>query len=162
MLAVFERPELESWGANGDLSYYETVVSKYGRTEDHTAQTAALAELGVASEWRTDASLLEIADRIEKTSKPVGIGILHHGHISGPCYGGHMILLQGTVRDLDGHLTGFLVSDPNGELDLVNGGYGLSDSGHFLVYSYENLAKRFEVDSDGYYTPGNCGWARFI
>ena len=42
----------------------------------------------------------------------------------------------------------YIVNDPNGELDLVNGNY-LSSNGKQLVYSKKNLGPRWKVEGAG-------------
>lgn len=168
MLACYAKPELVArYGPNGDLDYYyPELVQPRGDTTDHGVQTAALNAIGVSSTWRTDATLLEVAEWVEQRRKPVELGIMHNSSLdyqeTDGLTGGHMIVAHGTVRSSDGSLKALIISDPNGELNLRQGGYGISDDGAALEYSYANLVRRFETDSNGYYTPGPCGWARLL
>lgn len=167
MLACFAKPSLsEAHGPNGDFSYYyRELVAPYGDTTDHGNQTAALDYLGIKTEWRTDMTLAEVASAIEATGRPVGLGIMHNSSLdyqdTDGLTGGHMIVAHGTFRSASGQLTALLISDPNGDLDLQNGGYpNKAANGKQLRYSYYRLQRRFETDSNGYFTPGPCGWAR--
>ena len=82
-----------------------------------------------------------------RQQSPVPIGVLHEGHVSQPVGGGHWVLLVG-FDDLNEQ---WIVHDPNGEMDVVNGGYvshGPTD-GRFVRYSYKNLNRRWMVAGEG-------------
>ena len=153
MAAVHMQPDLwqkSSKNDNGDLDFYLPRVGKYGDTTSHPAQTQALRELGVESEWRTNLTIADVKREIDQ-GRPVILGILHNGHVSSPRHdSGHMILAVGYDE------RGLFIHDPNGELDVVNGGYLASVRGDFLHYSYKNLGPRFEVDGPG------TGWGRLF
>ena len=43
----------------------------------------------------------------------------------------------------------WVVNDPNGEADLVNGGYTPDTNGHGERYSFKNFGPRWEADGPG-------------
>jgi hypothetical protein len=65
------------------------------------------------------------------------------GPVSAPSGGGHWIVIIGYDD------TGFLVNDPNGNCDLVNGGYLSHDDGAGLHYSYQNWVPPWRIDGTG-------------
>lgn len=134
---------------NADLNFYLPKVEAYGDTTDHGAQTNALSGLGVKSEWHTTLSMNDVKKEID-AGRPVVLGVLHKGHVSGPSGGGHMILAVGYDD------TGMFIHDPYGDMDLVNGGYPGSKDGSYRHYSYKNLGARFEVEGPG------SGWGRIF
>ena len=151
MGALYMRPELwDQCGedANSDFNYYLPIVNKYGKTTDHTVQTKALAELGIKSRWHTNLTLDDVKKEIDQ-ERPVVLGVLHHGPASSPTGFGHIILAVGYDD------TGMIIHDPNGDMDLVHGGYPSSADGAYRHYSYKNLQPRFEVGGSG------NGWGRF-
>lgn len=121
---------------------YLKCVLKFGDTVSQVAQKAALDSLGIKNQFRMNGSE---ADLIKILSKgyPVPIGILHKGSVHAPSGGGHWITLIGyDTKD-------FIVHDPFGELDLINGGYpkaGPTD-GKNIRYSRTNLMKRWLIAS---------------
>jgi hypothetical protein len=101
------------------------------------------------AEFHTDGRQADL-ERLLDNNTPVPIGILHKGPIDAPTGGGHYICLIGY------NATHFMVHDPFGELDLINGGYpkaGPTD-GKNQLYSKKNLMKRWLIanDHDGWYT----------
>lgn len=130
-------------------------VRDFGDTTETEAQRQALLSYGQKSTYRQDVTVEELCKFVDATNKPVPVGILHKGHISQPTGGGHWILFLG----YDGaHL---VFHDPAGELDLINGGYAIGGSGKYVKYTRENFRRRFELDSNGRFSPGR-GWATFL
>jgi hypothetical protein len=127
---------------------YLTVVQRYGDTTSQAAHQLALKALGVRARFVTNCSASQAQGEI-KAGLPVAMGILHKGHVSQPAGGGHWIVAYGfDARH-------FVVNDPYGELDLVNGIWMRtgSNSGKGLLYSYRNLTPRWQVEGAG------SGWA---
>ena len=158
MAALYLNPTL--WAKceqddNADFNFYLPLVEDdpYDCTTDHSSQTEALESLGVKSTWRTDYSLEACKKEIDE-GRPVVIGLLHRGHVTAPKGGGHMILIIGYDE------MGYIVHDPNGDLDLVNGGYPNWNSGANLHYSHRNLSRRSELDASNRYTPDQNLWCR--
>jgi len=74
----------------------------------------------------------------------VPVGWLHHGQVSAPSGGGHWSLVIGW----DPATRTLLMHDPNGEADLVGGGYVRTavGSGKAQRYSERNWGRRWMVD----------------
>lgn len=142
MLLKFLKPS----SISGDDQYIQTVY-KYGDTTSASAQISALASYDLKAEFRQDFGWSDIDSQLVR-GIPVPIGILHHGPVSKPTGGGHWIVIIGRNEDN----TRYVVNDPFGELDLVNGGY-VSTNGKGLLYSKKNLGPRFLVEGPG------SGWA---
>lgn len=127
---------------------YLTFMNRFGDTTDSTAHSLALVSLGLDAYRDTFATISKIKKALS-SGYSVPVGILVRGHVSAPRGGGHWILLVGYDEK------GFIVNDPAGELDLINGGYIPGTSGEGLHYSYANFKKRFFVRGR------NSGWAWF-
>lgn len=128
----------------GDDDWYLREVLKRGDTVSSTAQIETARDLGFAAEFRMDGTeevLLEILD----SGTPVPVGILHKGHVNNPTGGGHWITLIGYDDQY------FYVNDPMGELELIPGGYPLSNQGKGdgLKYTRKNTLKRWLIDGSG-------------
>jgi GH24 family phage-related lysozyme (muramidase) len=126
---------------------YITTVFKYGDTTDASVQLKALKSYGVDATFKQDFGWDSVDSQLDK-GIPVPIGILHHGTVSSPSGGGHWILIVGRSED---NLK-YIVNDPYGELDLINGNY-ISSNGKRLAYSKKNLGPRFLVEGP------HTGWA---
>jgi hypothetical protein len=140
---------LDPEAIDGDDDTYLNIVFRYGDTVSSDAQIKAARSLGMDCEFRTNLSEKDLIAQLD-AGIPVPIGILHKGPVSAPTGGGHYICLIG-YND-----THFMVHDPFGELDLVNGGYpkaGPTD-GKNQLYSKKNLMKRWLIanDHDGWGT----------
>ena len=125
-----------------DDEYIDTVF-KYGDTTDAQVQLKALASYGIKAEFRQTGGWADI-DGLLTSGIPVPIGILHKGTASAPAGGGHWICVVGRTEKNDA----YIVNDPYGDLDLVNGGY-VSTNGNKLSYSKKNLGSRWMVEGPG-------------
>ena len=78
---------------------------------------------------------------------PIPVGWLHHGPVSAPSGGGHWSLVIGW----DPFHCQVLMHDPNGESDLVAGGYVNTaiGSGKAQRYSEQYRGKRWMVEGVG-------------
>lgn len=132
-------------GIKDDTDYLK-VVNRYGDTTTQEAHRQALKALGVRARFRQDLTPTHLQGEI-KAGYPVAIGILHHGPVSKPSGGGHYI----TVRGFDTAASAWLVHDPYGELDLVNGGWAsqATNAGRNQSYSFRNLNPRFMPGGSG-------------
>lgn len=130
-------------GANADDQYLKTVL-RFGDTTIADAQVKALTQYGVKAQFRQNLTWADIDAQLTK-GIPVPIGILHHGPVSAPSGGGHWLIIIG--KSSDGQ--GYIVHDPFGDLDLINGQY-VSSNGKSLTYSKKNLGPRWMVKG----TPG--------
>lgn len=132
----------------GDDDDYLKVVLRYGDTVSSDAQIKAARSLGMDVNFRTNCSEQDLIKQLDK-GIPVPVGILHKGSIDHPTGGGHWVCLIGYDSN------NFMVHDPYGELDLVNGGYpkaGPTD-GKNQRYSRKNLMRRWLIAND------HDGWA---
>lgn len=129
---------------SGDKDYNK-IRAKYGDTTDPQAQIKALQSLGLKAVYTQagDAAMLEAELR---AGRPVAVGWLHHGPASAPTGGGHWTVVTGFTTDT------FLHNDPNGEADMVKGGYINHVGGKSVVYSRKNWMPRWRVNGTG-------GWA---
>jgi hypothetical protein len=145
MAAAFLRPDaLQGPGQRDD--HYLALVQRYGDTTDASAQVKAMQSLGLQARFRTDGSIAHLIEQL-KRGLPSPVGWLHKGPISAPSGGGHWSLVIGwepAKRE-------FLMHDPNGEGDLVNGGYVNTaiGSGKDQRYSERNWGRRWMVEGAG-------------
>ena len=122
---------------------YMVTVYKYGDTTEPSVQVTALEQHGLKVEFRQDGGWSDIDSQLAK-GFPIPIGVLHHGPVSKPSGGGHWLTIIGRNEDN----TAYVVNDPYGEMDLVNGGYQNSNGSH-LLYSKKNLGPRWLVEGPG-------------
>ena len=137
------------YGKVRDDDEYNTIRSKYGDTTSAEAQLACLRSLGLNPSFVTNASTQTLRNEIDN-GRPVGVGWLHHGTVSQPSGGGHWSVVIGYDD------TGVFMNDPNGEANLVGGGYTSNTNGKCLHYSYKNWEPRWALP-----TP-NDGWAMIV
>lgn len=123
---------------------YTKVRARFGDSTDSGAQLRALSSLGLQAQFRQngDAATLE---RLLREGRPVPVGWLHKGPVSRPTGGGHWTVVVGFDAEA------FLHHDPNGEADLVNGGYVSTQAtaGRNIRYSRRNWLRRWEADGRG-------------
>lgn len=135
-------------GIKDDTDYLK-VVDRYGDTTEQTTHQLALKALGVRARFRQNMTQGQLMAEI-KSGLPVAMGILHQGPVSAPSGGGHWIVCFGFTD------TAYVVHDPYGELDLVNGGWtavgGLHGMGR--SYSFKNTNPRWMVEGDA----SGWGW----
>ena len=149
MAAAYLKPDaLRGSGQIDDR--YLAVVQRYGDTTDPAAQVSALRSLGIEARFQTDGSLNDLIDQL-KRGLPCPVGWLHHGPVSAPTGGGHCSLVIGW----DSSSGALLMHDPNGEANLVGGGYLSRSQGAGLRYSAQNFLPRWLVDG-----PGSGWWIR--
>lgn len=122
---------------------YMVTVYKYGDTTSASAQISALDHYGLNAEFKQNGGWADLDSLLVKNI-PIPIGILHHGSSSAPTGGGHWIVIIGRNESN----TAYVVNDPFGELNLVEGGYQNSN-GSNLLYSKKNLGPRWMVEGQG-------------
>ena len=129
---------------------YNKIRAKFGDTTDSQAQVQALRSLGLQARFQTNCApgLLETELR---AGRPVAVGWLHHGPYNAPTGGGHWSVVIGFTDA--GH---WIVNDPNGEADLINGGYTANRNGAGIKYSQPRFNRRWEADGSG------TGWALLV
>ena len=123
---------------------YNRIRARFGDTTDAGAQLRALGSLGLQASFRQNGTA-EILEQLLRDGRPVPVGWLHKGPASKPTGGGHWTVVVGFDAEA------FLHHDPNGEADLVNGGYvsNKATAGRNIRYSRRNWLKRWEVDGRG-------------
>ena len=144
MMADYLKPTAIQVAEQEDDYYMKNYVFRHGDTTNPTAQIRALRDLGITAEFRKNLTQQDVINQIDK-GIPVPIGILHHGHVSAPRGGGHYIVIIGYDKGT-GH---WIVHDPYGELDVVNGGYWGSTNGANQRYTFKNLNRRWMVEGSG-------------
>lgn len=122
---------------------YMVTVYKYGDTTEPSVQVTALEQHGLDVKFRQDGGWSDIDSQLAK-GFPIPIGVLHHGPVTKPSGGGHWLTIIGRNEDN----TAYVVNDPYGEMDLINGGYQNSNGSH-LLYSKKNLGPRWLVEGPG-------------
>ena len=118
---------------------YNAIRSKFGDTTDSQAQLAALRSLGLQARFVTNAApgLLDLELR---ANRPVALGWLHQGPYNAPSGGGHWSVVIGFDPGY------WILNDPNGEADLINGGYENHTKGAGVKYSKERFERRWCAD----------------
>ena len=137
------------WGKVQNDDEYNSIRSKYGDSTSAEAQLACLRSLGLNPSFVTNASLQTLRNEIDN-GRPVGVGWLHHGPVSAPSGGGHWTVVIGYDDD------GVIMNDPNGEANLVSGGYTKNLNGSSQHYSYKNWEPRWALPTR------NDGWAMIV
>jgi len=144
MMADYVNPNAIQVSEQEDDYYMRNYVFRHGDTTDSGAQIKALRDLKVNATFRQNLFQSDIESQINK-GIPVPVGILHHGHVSAPKGGGHWVCIIG----YDKAAGQYIIHDPYGELDVVNGGYYGSTNGASMRYSYANFNKRWMVEGMG-------------
>ena len=121
---------------------YNKVRQRFGDTTSAQAQVAALRALGLRSHLWTNGRQQDIRNEISG-GRPVAVGWLHHGSPFAPTGGGHWSVVIGFDS------AGVWMNDPNGEADLVRGGYLPNRNGAGLKYSWRNWLPRWQVEGIG-------------
>ena len=124
-------------GVIGSDDAYNRIRRRHGETTDPAAQVKTLQELGLACSFTTTADRSLVMGHLRK-SLPVAVGWLHHGHISAPQGGGHWSVIAGWSP------SAVWMLDPNGEADLVRGGYVSARCGWAGWYSWLNWGSRWD------------------
>lgn len=142
MAAEYLRPGCLAGSGQQDDRYLR-LLQRYGDTTSAAAQVSTLKALGISASFRNDGSLGDLIEQLER-GIPCPVGWLHHGPVSAPRGGGHWSLVVGW----DPGSEQFLMHDPNGEADLVYGGYASTrlGSGRLQRYSARNWGRRWLVD----------------
>lgn len=128
---------------------YNKIRANFGDTTDAQAQIKALQSLGLSARLVTNAKAALIDAELQ-AGRPVMVGWLHKGPVTAPTGGGHWSVITGST------LSAFIHNDPNGEADIINGGYVNNTKGNGIAYSRKNWLRRWEVDGPG------TGWAMLV
>jgi len=104
---------LNTPGINGVMDYLK-VINKYGKSIIRTAHVKALEEFGMKATFTYSLDPQDIKDQIHK-GLPVAASLLSRGDITNPTRGTHLVAITGYGIDY------WLVQDPFGHMDLING-----------------------------------------
>ena len=123
---------------------YNLVRALYGDSTDAQAHVRTLRALQLDAAFITNATTADLKRQID-IGRPTPCGWLHKGMVQYPTGGGHYSVVIG-YND-----TGWWVHDPNGEADLVAGGYvdNSIHAGVAVKYSYKNWNPRWIVEGEG-------------
>jgi hypothetical protein len=124
---------------------YNKIRARFGDTTNGNAHVKALQSLGLKTRFGTNGNAAFLEKEI-RAGRPVLVGWLHKGSVSSPSGGGHWSVVTGFTP------LHFIHNDPNGEADMVHGGYMNNSKGKGIAYSRKNWLKRWEVDG------ANTGW----
>lgn len=130
---------------------YNAIRKKYGDTTDSSAQLKTLKALGLTAKFITNGNSAIIENEI-RHDRPIAVGWLHYGTNAKPTGDGHWTVIRGFTP------THFVFNDPNGEANMVAGGYVSTKhkAGQGIRYSKKNWLRRWEVDGPG------TGWAIIV
>lgn len=131
------------WGCVATDDAYNQVRAQFGDTTNIEAQVQALRKLGLDARFRSDATPATLEAEL-RAGRPVMVGWLHHGPATAPSGGGHWSVVIGCTP------THWIHNDPNGEADLVRGGYVNSTGGKGASYSRKNWDRRWLPDGKGW------------
>ena len=130
------------WNKVANDDAYNAIRSKYGDSTDAQAQLLALRSLGLKANFHTDGSPASLEAEIA-AGRPVAVGWLHHGPVTGPSGGGHWSVVIGYTA------AAWIQNDPNGEASLASGGYTANTKGAGVVYSRKNWNPRWMPGGTG-------------
>ncbi|QNI68352.1 C39 family peptidase [Synechococcus sp. BMK-MC-1] len=130
------------WGKVSGDDAYNVIRARYGDTTSAEAQLAALRSLGLTANFATNGDRAALEAEIQ-AGRPVAVGWLHHGPATALTGGGHWSVVIGFSS------THAIHHDPNGEADLVQGGYTANTNGAAQHYSWTNWLPRWEADGPG-------------
>lgn len=145
MAAAHLRPGCLDGAGQADDRYLQRVW-RHGDSTSASAQVAALAELGITARFRCDGRIEHLIAQLQR-GIPIPVGWLHRGAVEAPQGGGHWSLVIG----VDPQRQALLHHDPNGEADLLHGGYVSTaiGSGRAQVYSERHWGRRWMVEGPG-------------
>jgi hypothetical protein len=129
---------------------YNRLRARHGDTTSAEAQIATLRGLGLSARLVTNCDSVWLEQQM-RAGRPVAVGWFHQGPLSRIIrVGGHWSVVIGFTAD------GWIHHDPNGEANLVSGGYVNHTNGKGIVYSRQNWGRRWEADGP------RSGWAMDI
>jgi len=137
------------WGKALNDDVYNKIRSRYGDTTDSNAQISALRSLGLDARLVTNANAGALEAEL-KAGRPVAVGWLHQGPYNAPTGGGHWSVVIGFDTSY------WIHNDPNGEADLINGGYVSSKGGAAVKYSRQRWDRRWMPDG------ASTGWCVLV
>jgi GH24 family phage-related lysozyme (muramidase) len=158
MLAKQVKPDSLS-GSNADFEQFLKVVNKFGDTTNPEAQVRALAVLGIKAKMSTACNWSTVEAAI-KAGHGIPLGYIHRGPVTAPDPRslGHWLYCWGI------NATHILVHDPQGEPDMLGGGFVPGKSGRSVMLTRRNFERRWMVTLTGgrwAFTPGT-GWGVLV
>jgi hypothetical protein len=133
------------WGKIGNDDAYNVIRRKHGDSTDVHAQVNTLRELGLRATFIQDGTASALENEV-RNGYPAPVGWLHRGPVSAPSGSGHWSVVIGFTP------THFIHNDPNGQADLVKGGYLNNKGGAGVAYSRKNWLPRWLIDGS------DSGW----
>jgi hypothetical protein len=127
------------WRKIGNDDAYNLIRARYGDSTNIHAQIGALKQLGLRATFEQEGTAADLEAEI-RTGYPVPVGWLHRGPITQPTGTGHWSVVVGFTP------THFIHNDPNGDADLIKGGYVRNKGGAGISYSRKNWLPRWLVD----------------
>lgn len=121
---------------------YSKIRARFGDTTDVGAQLRALGSLGLSARFRQDGTAATL-EQLLLAGRPVPVGWLHKGIVDHPSGGGHWSVVIGYA------ISNFIHHDPNGEANMLQGGYVNHTNGAAIAYSRQNWLRRWEADGRG-------------
>lgn len=137
------------YGKIGSDDAYNAIRSRYGDTTIQAAHVKALQSLGLKARFIANGTVKLLEDEL-LAGRPVAVGWLHHGSASSPSGGGHWTVAIGFTKD------GIIMNDPNGEANMLSGGYVNHTNGKGIHYSRKNWLRRWLPEGPA------CGWAILV
>lgn len=131
------------WGKVATDDEYNKIRARFGDTTSIDAQVEALRSLGLFARFSTQGTPAALEQEL-RAGRPVMVGWLHHGPVATPKGGGHWSVVIG----LDA--THWIHHDPNGEADMVTGGYVNHTNGKKIKYTRRNWERRWRPDGQGW------------
>jgi hypothetical protein len=130
-----------------EVNDYFEVLNKYGESLYRVANNQALVELGMSATFTQSADPQDIKDEIHR-GLPVAASLLSKGDITAPSIGTHLVAITGYGIDY------WLVQDPFGEMDLINGLWSdrSESAGRNVRYSFTEMNPRLFASG------GASGW----
>jgi GH24 family phage-related lysozyme (muramidase) len=128
---------------------YNAIRASYGDTTSAQVQLTTLHSLGLTAYLATNGDRSALEAEIN-SGRPTAVGWLHQGPVEAPSGGGHWSVMIGfTVEH-------WIQNDPNGEADLINGGYTNNKNGAAVKYSRPRWDRRWMPDG------ASTGWALLV
>lgn len=128
---------------------YNKLRARFGDSTSVDAQLKALRHLGLDPKFIQNGTPELLRGEID-AGRPVVVGWLHKGPVGAPSGSGHYSVVIGYTEGA------WIHHDPNGEADMVRGGYVNHTKGKGVAYSQKNWNKRWLVEGPG------SGWAILI
>jgi hypothetical protein len=128
---------------------YNKIRQRYGDSTSIDAQLKTLKHLGLDAKFIKNGTPEALRAELD-AGRPVVAGWLHKGPVEAPSGSGHYSVVIGYTEGA------WIHHDPNGEADMVRGGYVNHSKGKDVAYSQKNWNKRWLVEGPA------SGWAILI